>query len=88
MTDTPEYQPTPGTRDEPSQESAVGSSTALIRALTTALDSATTGSLANARELLSQGTPDADRSALRMIAVWLVSHPEAAATLRTRLQAR
>lgn len=86
MTNDPEYQPTTGP-DVP-QPSPAGSSTELLRALTLAVDDATVGSLASARSLLVQGTPDADRSAMRMIAVWLMSHPEAAASIRSRLRAR
>lgn len=86
MANAPEYQSTPGAGESPS--SPAGSSTALLRALALAIDEATTCSLASARGLLAHGTPEADRSAVRMIAVWLMSHPEAAATLRARLRAR
>ena len=76
-----------GAEDTPPPKSPVGSSTAFIRALALEIDDAATGNLTTVRELLAQGTPAADRSAVRMLAVWLISHPEAAEAIRSRLRA-
>lgn len=74
--------------EHPPQPSPTGSTTVFIRALALAVDEAATGDLAMVRKLLDQDTPAADRSAVRMLAVWLISHPEAAASIRSRLRAR
>ena len=73
--------------DAQAQTSPAGSSTRFIRALAREIDEAASGNLATAREMLALGTEEGDRSAVRMIAVWLISHPEAAAAIRLRLQA-
>lgn len=72
--------------DTPSQAPPGGSSTRFIRALARELDEATSGNLASARDQLALGTAEGDRSAVRMMAVWLISHPEAAAQIRARMR--
>lgn len=73
--------------EAPHQASPGGSTTVFIRALALTIDEAASGNLTTVRDLLAQGTPEADRSAVRMLAVWLISHPEAATAIRSRLRA-
>ncbi len=72
--------------NDQAETAPVGSSTVMLRALVREVEVTASGSCAQVRSLLEQDTPESDRAALRLLAVWLISNPEAAAALRSRLR--